>query len=67
MWAMGSWRVEGWTRSATKRGVAAFREAALRAGGKELLMTMWIPCRPSNRRKLLEGIRRMGTVYRDEE
>jgi len=67
MWAVGSWRVEGWTRSATKRGVAAFREAVLRAGRKGLLMTMWILCRPSNRRKLLDGIRRMGTVYRDEE
>jgi len=48
-------------------GAAAFREAVLRAGGKGLLMTMWIPCRPSNRRKLLDGIHRMGPVYRGEE
>ncbi len=47
-------------------GAAAFRDAVLQAGGKGLLMTMWIPCRRSNRRRMLAAIRRMGPVYRGE-
>ena len=46
--------------------VAAFREAVLRAGGTGLLMTMWIPCRPSNRRRILDTIQRLGPAYRGE-
>jgi hypothetical protein len=48
-------------------GASAFREAVLRAGGSGLLMTMWIPCRASNRRRLLDSIHLMGPVYRGEE
>ncbi len=45
---------------------AAFRDAVLRVGGKGLLMTMWIPCRKSNRRRLLDAIHAAGPVYRGE-
>jgi hypothetical protein len=44
----------------------AYRDAVLRAGGKGLLMTMWTPCRPSNRRTLLSSIEAMGPIYRGE-
>ena len=47
-------------------GASAFRDAVLRAGGSGLLMTMWIPCRRSNRRRMLDAIHRMGPVYRGE-
>jgi hypothetical protein len=43
-----------------------FRDSVLRVGGKGLLMTMWIPCRRPNRRRMLDAIRRMGPIYRGE-
>jgi hypothetical protein len=52
--------------SRSAEGAAAFRDAVLEAGGTGLLMTMWIPCRASNRKRILETIRRMGPVYRGE-
>jgi hypothetical protein len=57
------WGAPGWRRPAQ---ATAFRDAVLRAGGKGLLMTTWMPCRASNRRALLESIRAMGPIYRGE-
>ena len=45
---------------------AQFREAVLKAGGKGLLMTTWGPVRKATRKRLVEGIRAMGPVYRGE-
>jgi hypothetical protein len=44
----------------------AFRDAVLQAGGKGLVMTMWIPCRKPNRRGILEAIHAAGPVYRGD-
>ena len=57
------WGAPGWRQ---RKETIRFRDAVLAAGGKGLLMTMWIPCRPANRRKMLEAIRQMGPVYRGE-
>ncbi len=45
---------------------AEFRKAVLKAGGRGLLMTTWGPVRKGTRKRLLEGIRAMGPVYRGE-
>ncbi len=52
--------------SRSTEGAAAFRDAVFRAGGKGLLMTMWIPCRAGSRRRILEAIHLMGPIYRNE-
>jgi hypothetical protein len=57
------WGAPGWRRPAQ---ATAFRDAILRVGGKGLLMTTWTPCRRPNRRRLLEGIRLLGPIYRGE-
>lgn len=46
--------------------VTAFREALLRSGGTGLFMTLWIPCRASNRGRILDTIHRLGPAYRGE-
>ncbi len=38
------------------------RNALLRCGGNGMLLTHWTPCRPGNRRKLLDWIRDAGPV-----
>jgi len=45
---------------------AAFRDEVVRVGGKGLLMTMWIPCRKPNRRRMLEAIHAVGPIYRGD-
>jgi len=45
---------------------AEFREAVLKAGGKGLLMTTWGPVQKATRKRLVEGVRAMGPVYRGE-
>jgi hypothetical protein len=57
------WGAPGWRQPST---TAAFRSAVARAGGKGLLMTTWMPCRPRNRRVLLESISMMGPIYHGE-
>jgi hypothetical protein len=57
------WGAPGWRDPAI---AAEFRDAVLRAGGAGLLMTTWLPLRPSRRRTLLKGIRQMGPIYRGE-
>ncbi len=57
------WGAPGWHQPEV---TSAFRKAVLKAGGKGLLMTTWRPCRPRNRRALLEGISTMGPIYRGE-
>ncbi len=57
------WGAPGWRDPAT---TTEFRDAVLRAGGKGLLMTTWMPCRRSNWRALLESIRLMGPIYAGE-
>lgn len=57
------WGAPGWRQPDITR---AYRSAVLRASGKGLLMTTWMPCRPRNRRVLLEGIHTMGPIYRGE-
>jgi len=44
----------------------AFRDAVVRAGGKGLLMSTWMPLRAGNRKTLLSDIRAMGPIYRGE-
>jgi hypothetical protein len=41
------------------------REVA-KAGGEGLVMTRWEPCRPANRRAMIEQIRALGPVFRGE-
>ena len=60
----GLWGAPGWRRP---KETIRFRDAVLAAGGKGLLMTMWIPCQPGNRRAMLNAIRQMGPVYRGEK
>ena len=43
--------------------VLKWREAILHYGGKGLLMTLWIPYRPSNRSKFLNLIQTNGPIY----
>jgi hypothetical protein len=43
--------------------VLKWKEALLRHGGKGLLMTTWLPCRPRNRSRLLELIEGVGPIY----
>ena len=50
----------------TPSRAAAFRDAVMSVGGKGLLMTMWIPCRKPNRRRILEAIHAVGPVYRGD-
>ncbi|MFB3883020.1 MAG: hypothetical protein ACE149_17270 [Armatimonadota bacterium] len=47
--------------------VRPFRDAVVKAGGKGLLMTLWIPCRKSNRRMMVDMIHAVGPVYRGDE
>ena len=42
--------------------VRSWREAALRWGGKGILLTNWAPCKPSNRSTQLEFIRTLGPL-----
>jgi hypothetical protein len=42
--------------------VATWRDDLLRLGGKGMLLTRWVPCRPGNRRELLRVIRTCGPV-----
>jgi hypothetical protein len=42
--------------------VLHWKQTVLEHGGKGLLLTMWIPCRPSNRSRLLQFIRTMGPI-----
>jgi len=44
--------------------VRAWRDFLLRCGGKGLLLTLWVPCRPGNRRELLDLIRVLGPLCR---
>jgi hypothetical protein len=39
-----------------------WKKALLRYGGKGILLTRWIPCRPANRRELLRVINTVGAV-----
>lgn len=57
------WGAPGWRHPAQ---TTAFRDAVLRAGGKGLLMTTWMPCRGPNRRTLLRAMGQMGPIYRGE-
>jgi len=57
------WGAPGWRRP---KETIRYRDAILAAGGKGLLMTMWIGCRPGSRRTMLQAIRQMGPVYRGE-
>ncbi|HUT56876.1 MAG TPA: hypothetical protein VNA25_03260, partial [Phycisphaerae bacterium] len=43
--------------------VRGFCRAVRRAGGKGLMMTRWEPCRPSNRRAMIEQIRTFAPIY----
>ena len=47
------------------RQVRDWRQTLLRYGGKGILLTQWIPCRPGNRKALLELIGTCGPVCRD--
>jgi len=42
--------------------VQAWRDALIRYGGKGIVLTNWIPCRPGNRSKMLKLIRTCGPV-----
>lgn len=42
--------------------VAAWRDDLLRLGGKGILLTYWRPCRPSNRKAMLDMLRELGPV-----
>jgi len=44
----------------------AFRDVALQHGATGMFMTTWSPCNQSTRKRLLEGIERMGGIYRGE-
>lgn len=44
--------------------VLEWRQALLQYGGKGLLMTLWIPCRRSNRSKFIQLIRTLGPIYK---
>ncbi len=57
------WGAPGWRDPEV---TARFRDEVAKAGGQGLLMTMWIPCRPGNRRTLLGAIEQMGPIYRGE-
>lgn len=57
------WGAPGWRDPEVAR---QFRDSVLENGGVGLLMTTWMPVRPSRRRKLLDGIHQMGPVYRGE-
>lgn len=46
----------------TAEKIQQWRDVLLRHGGKGLLMTQWLPCRKSNRAKLLDVIRNAGAV-----
>jgi len=54
------WGAPGWNSA---EQVIAFRGALVAAGGTGLVMTRWAACRRSNRRELLEPIRRLGPLY----
>ncbi|NLW50480.1 MAG: hypothetical protein GXY85_06505 [Candidatus Brocadiaceae bacterium] len=41
-----------------------WRDALLRYGGTGILVTQWIPCRPTNRKRLLTAIRELGPLCR---
>jgi hypothetical protein len=43
--------------------VLKWKKAILQYGGKGLIMTNWIPCRPRNRSKLLRLIQKVGPLY----
>ena len=43
--------------------VSKWRQIILRCGGQGLLGTMWVPCRRSNRSKLIQLIRTVGPIY----
>lgn len=53
------WGAPGWNT----QQVLKFKRAIQRYGGKGLIMTTWMPCRPSNRSKMLKLIRDIGPVY----
>ena len=46
----------------TEEHVRAWRDALLRIGGKGILLTRWIPCRPGNRKGLLSMVRDLGPL-----
>jgi len=39
--------------------IARWHDAVRRVGGRGLLITLWIPCRPRNRRRILDRIRQL--------
>jgi len=43
--------------------VLKWKKALLRLGGKGLIMTTWIPCRPLNRSRMLNFIQLVGPLY----
>ncbi|MFH1848134.1 MAG: hypothetical protein ABH825_02825 [Candidatus Omnitrophota bacterium] len=43
--------------------ILRWKQLLLRYGGKGLIMTSWIPCRPRNRLKLLTPIYTVGPIY----
>jgi len=57
------WGAPGWRKPEQAAGFVA---EVRRSGGKGLLMTRWEPCRPGNRRGMIEQIRRYGPVFRGE-
>jgi signal recognition particle subunit SEC65 len=55
---------EVWAAPGTKPShVLQWKKAMLEYGGRGLVMTTWLPCRPRNRAKLLGLINRIGPLY----
>jgi hypothetical protein len=57
------WGAPGWRKPDQAREFV--RQVRL-AGGKGLLLTRWEPCRPANRKAMIEQIRAMGPIFRGE-
>ncbi len=53
------WVAPGWNSDY----VRGWREVALKHGGKGMLMTFWVPCRPYNRSRMIKMINGLGSFY----
>ncbi len=53
------WIAPGWNPDLVK----GWRKLLLKHGGKGMLMTFWVPCRPYNRSRMLKIINGLGPLY----